>query len=87
MFHIVDIIDVKLDSPIMQEEIFGPLLPIIKVNNVEEVRYEIIKRFLLLEGRLLRLCEQWTSLLHCIYSARTEKLSTCNSALIFIVSF
>jgi aldehyde dehydrogenase (NAD+) len=32
------ITDVSLDSPIMKEEIFGPILPIIPFNNAEEVK-------------------------------------------------
>ncbi|PKM56485.1 MAG: aldehyde dehydrogenase family protein, partial [Firmicutes bacterium HGW-Firmicutes-3] len=31
------LVDVKLDSPVMQEEIFGPILPIIAYDNIEEV--------------------------------------------------
>lgn len=35
--------DVKPDDPIMQEEIFGPVLPVIEYENIEEV-YGIIER-------------------------------------------
>ena len=31
------LVDVKLDSPVMQEEIFGPILPIIAYDKIEEV--------------------------------------------------
>ena len=37
------ITDIKLSDPIMQEEIFGPVLPVIEYENIEEV-YEIIER-------------------------------------------
>ena len=35
--------DVKPDDPIMQEEIFGPVLPVIEFENFDEV-YEIIEK-------------------------------------------
>jgi len=35
--------DIKIDDPIMKEEIFGPVLPVIDFENLEEV-YEIIER-------------------------------------------
>lgn len=39
------LIDIKnLTSPVMQEEIFGPILPIITVSNINEA-FEIIKKF------------------------------------------
>jgi len=31
------LVNVPLDSPVMQEEVFGPILPVIEVGNVEEV--------------------------------------------------
>jgi aldehyde dehydrogenase (NAD+) len=31
------LVDVALDSPIMQEEVFGPILPVLEVDSVEEV--------------------------------------------------
>jgi aldehyde dehydrogenase (NAD+) len=37
------ITDIKPSDPIMQEEIFGPVLPVIEYENIEEV-YEIIER-------------------------------------------
>lgn len=35
---------ITLDSPIMQEEIFGPILPIISFDNIEEVKDIILQR-------------------------------------------
>lgn len=35
---------ITLDSPIMQEEIFGPILPIISFDSIEEVKDIILKR-------------------------------------------
>lgn len=37
------VMSAKLDDPIMQDEIFGPILPIIEVNSVDEA-FEIVKR-------------------------------------------
>ena len=34
---------ITLDSPIMQEEIFGPILPIITFDNIEEVKHIILQ--------------------------------------------
>jgi aldehyde dehydrogenase (NAD+) len=31
------LVDVSLESPVMQEEIFGPILPVLEVNSLEEV--------------------------------------------------
>lgn len=84
-------LDVPLSARVMAEEIFGPILPVVKVSGAEEVWfvYVICLCYMsyynidvtcgdcnVMEYRLYALCIHMTAHWHCTYSGKTEPLST-----------